>query len=91
MCLPNDTIEHNWSTSATPDLFPNLDADPDEVHRRALIAEAEERGDLDPSCRRCVDWLYPAWPNALMAGPGHRASGNCKSGKYPHCSCDVCW
>ena len=74
------------SAAYSPDLFPNLDADPAEVRRRQLIAEAEERGDLVPTCRMCVEHLYPNWPNGFA--PQHRTRcGN----SYTHCTCDRCF
>jgi hypothetical protein len=59
------------------------------------IEKLEHEGRLDPSCRMCNEVFYPA----LKAGkeftsifaPRHKAMDSCRSGKYPHCTCDTCF
>lgn len=80
----------NAEAAVTADLFPNVDADPAEVHRRAQIAAAEERGDLVPTCRMCVDHLYPSWPNGFAPAHRPRCEWGIRTGRT-HCTCDGCW
>jgi hypothetical protein len=59
------------------------------------IQELEEEKRIDPNCKMCVEIFYPE----LIAGkklheifaPRHKALETCRSGKYPHCTCDVCF
>jgi hypothetical protein len=59
--------------------------------REAMIARWERQGFLDPACRGCREvYDSPKRPSEVF-GPGHKASDRCRSGKYPHCSCDTCF
>ena len=59
------------------------------------IRELENKGMLDPNCRTCQNVFYPAIRNGMqytdIFAPRHKASPRCRSGKYPHCTCDTCF
>ena len=68
--------------------------------RKENIKDLENNGELDPSCKTCLEIFYPfykdwwdeniynlPWPFA----PRHKPSYKCESGKRPHCTCDVCF
>lgn len=59
------------------------------------IKELESTGDFNPNCETCQVHFYPAVKSGdsitSVFAPRHKASDKCKSGKYNHCSCDICF
>lgn len=59
------------------------------------IKHWEDFGYLDPNCKMCQEIFYPAAHQGKMIGdifaPRHKAMDTCRSGKYPHCTCDTCF
>lgn len=64
------------------------------LHVEDRIKELEKDGDLDPNCNGCKEF-YEAIRNGKryndVFAPRHKAMESCKSGKYPHCTCDTCF
>lgn len=61
--------------------------------RAEQIARWEREGFLDPACKGCA-YIYRAkdlLPTEVAMGPSHYASPGCRSGRYPHCTCDSCF
>ena len=61
--------------------------------REEQIARWEREGFLDPNCKGCA-YIYRAtdrMPADVQAGPSHYVSPGCRSGRYPHCTCDTCF
>ncbi len=65
--------------------------------RYERMIELEARGELDPTCATCVKVFYPYYRETWEPGrygpfaPSHKPSPRCRSGKYPHCTCDTCF
>jgi hypothetical protein len=59
----------------------------------ARIKYLETLGELDPNCKMCVAIFYPAMRKGNFSpfAPRHKASPRCQSGKYAHCTCDICF
>lgn len=59
------------------------------------IEDLETKGYIDPDCRMCNEVFYPQLIEGKtfteIFAPRHKASGYCRSGKYPHCTCDTCF
>lgn len=65
--------------------------------REAEIARLEAAGLLDPNCLTCQREFYPHYRERWTPGgfgpfaPSHKALSSCRSGGYPHCTCDSCF
>lgn len=59
------------------------------------IDDLEKAGQLDPNCKMCKEIFYPEIKQGRkitdIFAPRHRVMETCKSGKYPHCTCDTCF
>lgn len=57
------------------------------------IEYLEMLGSIEKACKYCERELYPQYKkgNFNVMAPRHKASNRCKSGKKPHCTCDVCF
>lgn len=59
------------------------------------IKKLEEAGELDPNCKGCQEIFYPKLREGKelweIFAPKHKPSISCRSGKYPHCTCDTCF
>jgi hypothetical protein len=57
--------------------------------------DLERRGLLDRDCRSCQAYLIPEIKKGKkitdIFAPMHKAMDRCRSGKYPHCTCDTCF
>ena len=59
--------------------------------REQMIARWEADGMLIDGCEGCgIFYDSPGMPWEVTA-PRHKASRNCESGGYSHCSCDSCF
>lgn len=65
------------------------------IYDEKYIRELEDKGELDPNCKTCIEYFYPR----IRAGaafsdihaPSHKPSKRCQSGRIPHCTCDTCF
>lgn len=57
--------------------------------RLSTYAPTHERKLFDKECVFCLTQYEIYGPRCLM--PPHEAAEDCKNGKRPHCTCDVCW
>lgn len=61
----------------------------------SYIRALEMKGYIEPDCPTCNENFYPKLNEGTkimdIFAPRHIASENCKSGKNPHCTCDVCF
>jgi hypothetical protein len=48
-------------------------------------AKGPERSEGEEPCKACEEY------KRLGFGPSHNASRSCRSGGYPHCTCDTCF
>lgn len=48
------------------------------------------RPSLVEGCKTC-DKQYAEHGNKSVFAPSHNPSKRCKSGSYPHCTCDTCF
>jgi hypothetical protein len=67
----------------------------EEVQIQVYITQLEKMGEISSDCKMCVEIFYPQLLSSKklyeIFAPGHIASSRCKSGKHPHCTCDVCF
>jgi hypothetical protein len=65
------------------------------VTNEEYIKQMERDGELDPNCKTCVEVFYPKIKEGKRIGdvfaPRHKALRSCRSGRYPHCTCDSCF
>ena len=57
--------------------------------REDRLARWELAGLYDPECPACQEMRES--PTLSWAGPRHKPSRRCESGKHLHCSCEVCF
>lgn len=64
------------------------------TNKEEYIKQLEDEGKLDPNCNGCKEF-YNEIKNGKeyweVFAPRHKASSMCRSGKYPHCTCDTCF
>jgi len=59
------------------------------------ILDLQSDGKFDINCSFCKNIIYPELIKGVklynIFAPGHKALITCKSGKNPHCTCDICY
>jgi hypothetical protein len=62
-----------------------------DVSKAEQIERMEATGSIDPGCVYCQREFYAAENPVRVFAPRHKASGGCRSGARPHCTCDGCF
>ena len=59
------------------------------------VLKLEENGEFDRFCKTCQSIFLPQIKDGKeiynIFAPRHKPSDRCRSGKYPHCTCDTCF